>query len=139
MVNTGASVSVISHKWLETFGGEQSQLDMQKDSLPKGFAIKDVDSTNIHVTGSLSLVIRMSKWTISHKFVVSDVDILGPILGIDFLSQRAPFLDLKERLLRWARGSVPLKTPSIRSTVIVTSKTDEIEVDCCVCSCTLCT
>ena len=31
-----ASVSVISHKWLETFTGGQAQLDMQIDSLPEG-------------------------------------------------------------------------------------------------------
>ena len=58
-------------------------------------------------------MIRMSEWTISHKFVVADVDIPGPILGIDFWSQHAVVLDLKERLLRWAGGSVPLKTQSV--------------------------
>ena len=52
LVDTGASVSVISHKWLETFTGEQSQLDMQIGSLPEGFALKNVDSSNIQVTGS---------------------------------------------------------------------------------------
>ena len=113
LVDTEASVSVISHKWLEIFSREQSYLDMQIDSLPEGFALQDVDGSNIHVTGSLSLVIRISKWTISHKFVVADVDIPGPILGIDFLSQHAVVLDLKKRLLRWAGGSVPLKTPSV--------------------------
>ena len=53
LVNTGASVPVISHKWLETFSGEQSQLDMQIDSLPEGFALKNVAGSKIHVTGSL--------------------------------------------------------------------------------------
>ena len=113
LVDTEASVSVISHKWLETFSGEQSQLDIQIDSLPEGFALKNVGGSNIHVTGSLSLVMRMSEWTISHTFVVADVDIPGPILGIDFLSQHAVVLDLKEGLLRWAGGSVSLKAPSV--------------------------
>ncbi|XP_062519288.1 uncharacterized protein LOC134194377 [Corticium candelabrum] len=98
LVDTGASVSVISHKWLEKFTGKQSQLEMRIDLLPEGFALKNVDGSDIHVTGSLSLVIRMSEWTVSHKFVVADVDIPGPILGIDFLSQHAVVLDLKERL-----------------------------------------
>ena len=60
-------------------------------------------------------MIRISKWTISHKFVVADVDIPGPILENDFLSQHAVVLDIKEGLLRWVGGSVPLKTPSVGS------------------------
>ena len=115
LVDTGASISVISHKWLEAVGGEQPQLDMQIGCLPKGFALKNVDNSNIHVIGSLSLVIRMSEWTVSHKFVVADVDIQGPILRIDFLSQHAVVLALKKRLLRWAGGSVQLKTPLVGS------------------------
>ena len=67
---------------------------------------------SLQIIGSIVLPVSFGSWSAEQEFLVTQVKLSGPILGVDFLIQQSMVVDLPRREMRWPGGLVQLKTPA---------------------------
>ena len=105
--------------------------------LREGSHIVKIDNTSILVVGRLKMLVQLGNWSAEHDFLVTTLDLSGPVLGFDFLSKYEMDVQCRrnESMLVWGKNAVPLSTPPfdeepcyVALAEDVTMKRDEITV-----------
>ena len=105
--------------------------------LREGSHIVKIDNTSIPVVGRLKMLVQLGNWSAEHDFLVTTLDLSGPVLGFDFLSKYEMDVQCRrnESMLVWGKNALPLSTPPfdeepcyVALAEDVTMKRDEITV-----------
>ena len=71
-----------------------------------------ISGTPIDIVGKLSARVELGKWSVVHEFLVTTLDLKGPVLGLDFLMPNNMQVKCiqREPTLVWPKGRIPLVT-----------------------------
>ena len=115
LIDTGSPVSVLSYTEFVKLGLGEESLQIFETNLTTA------DGNQLEVKGCIPLVFKMGSKIFEQTFVVSRVEKLSGILGMDFLAGYQSSIQLEKEILVTNQGNVQLSRQSFNSDQIVLS------------------
>ena len=103
LIDTGAAVSVLSHKVFTAAGKK-----LNSELLPSGCRLTTASGQGLETHGSINVNLQIGNTNIPQAFVIADLGNCDGILGLDFLESNCCLLDFSTGVLEIHGKSLPL-------------------------------